>query len=190
MDAISLLREDHERVLAVLAELEAQPERRGAVVPADLVTRHRMVTELIMVESAHEAVEEQFFWPAVRTALPDGDQLAEAAIEQETAAKQVLAKLERLGPTEPEFETLLSQVIADGREHIRYEQDEVWPRLEQAMDTAALVSLGEKMAKAKKLAPTRPHPHTPPNPTVLRTAGVAAAVTDKLRDAASGRGKD
>lgn len=34
------------------------------------------------------------------------------------------------------------------------------------------------------------HPHTPPKPGVLKTAGVAAAAVDKMRDIATGRGKD
>ena len=42
-----------------------------------------MVTNLIIAESQHEAIEEQFFWPAVRDALDDGDELAEQALEQE-----------------------------------------------------------------------------------------------------------
>ena len=45
------------------------------------------------------------------------------------------------------------------------------------------------MTTAKKAAPTRPHPHTPPKPGVLKTAGVAAAAVDKMRDTATGRGK-
>jgi hypothetical protein len=53
-----------------------------------------------------------------------------------------------------------------------------------------LEQIGKKMAIAKKAAPTRPHPHTPPKPGVLKTAGVAAAAVDKMRDAATGRGKD
>ena len=147
------------------------------------------MTDLIMAESRHEAVEEQYFWPAVRKTLSDGDRLADHAIEQETKAKHVLDKLDHLDADEPEFEELLARFIADGREHIRYEQEEVWPKLDAALDATAMHELGDKMAAAKKTAPTRPHPHTPPNEAVLKTAGPAVAGLDKLRDAATGRGK-
>jgi len=50
--------------------------------------------------------------------------------------------------------------------------------------------LGEKLERAKKIAPTRPHPDTPPNPTVLRTTGMAAAIVDHVRDAFTGREAD
>jgi hypothetical protein len=65
-------------------------------------------------------------------------------------------------------------VIEDGRAHIAYEQDTVCPgsRLAQQPD---LDELGEKMAKAKKSAPTRPQPRIPPSPGVLRTVDATAA---------------
>jgi hypothetical protein len=50
--------------------------------------------------------------------------------------------------------------------------------------------LGRKLAEGKKRAPTRPHPHTPPKPGVLRSAGPAVAAADRLRDRTTGRGRD
>jgi hypothetical protein len=50
-----------------------------------------------------------------------------------------------------------------------------------------LEELGRKMAGARKVAPTRPHPHTPATPAVLKTVGVAAAAADLIRDAATHR---
>ena len=49
---------------------------------------------------------------------------------------------------------------------------------------------GEDVVKdeGKKTAPTRPHPHTPPSPGALKTAGPIAAAADKARDAVTGRG--
>lgn len=52
-----------------------------------------MVTSLVIAESQHEAIEEQFFWPAVRDALDDGDELADAVLEQEQEGKKRLKEL-------------------------------------------------------------------------------------------------
>ena len=57
-----------------------------------------------------------------------------------------------------------------------------------ALPAEASAELGSKIAEGKKTAPTRPHPHTPPSPGVLKTAGPAAAAADKARDAMTGRG--
>lgn len=190
MDAITFLREDHVKVLAMLDELEHAPADGRPATPDDQAARKRLVTELVMAESAHEAVEEQYFWPSVRHWLEEGRDLAAPAVKQEEAAKHVLHQLEKLEPDDPNFEDLVCRIIADGREHIAYEEREVWPIVQQRMASSELDELGEKMSKAKKMAPTRPHPHTPPKPGVLKTAGAAAALADKLRDAATGRGKD
>jgi hemerythrin-like domain-containing protein len=188
MDAITFLRTDHEQVLAMLSQLET-----GSTAGADagqLTARKDLVTELVIAESQHEAVEEQFFWPMVRNSLPDGEALADHAVGQEDAAKQVLHALNNASPDQSDFEDMLARIIADGREHIEYEQNEVWPKVQAAVSQQELEEVGEKMAKAKKTAPTRPHPATPSSPGVLKTAGAAAAMTDKVRDAVTGRGKD
>lgn len=186
MDAIALLREDHIKVLAMLDELENASWSEPLKDNAD---RKRLVTELVMAESAHEAVEEQFFWPSVQHWLTEGRRLAAPALEQEQAAKHMLQELDKLEPGDPGYETLLARVIADAREHIAYEEREVWPSA-QRIARSELEEIGKKMAIAKKAAPTRPHPHTPPKSGVLKTAGVATAAVDKMRDAATGRGKD
>jgi hypothetical protein len=61
--------------------------------------------------------------------------------------------------------------------------------LRDRLAPGVLDEIGDKMALAKKAAPTRPHPHTPPKPGVLKSVGVAAAAADKVRDALSGRGE-
>jgi hypothetical protein len=66
----------------------------------------------------------------------------------------------------------------------------VWPLFQAAVSEKELVRLGEKLELAKKIAPTRPHPDTPPNPLVLKTIGTVTAVADHVRDAATGRAAD
>jgi hemerythrin-like domain-containing protein len=189
MDAIEFLHNDHEEVLGMLSMLEQDAKPVTGRDAEHLSRRRELVTELVIAESQHEAVEEQYFWPAVREQVPDGDRLADHAVAQEQAAKHVLARLDGMSADEPEFEKLVAQVIEDGREHIAYEQDVVWPIVRETLTPQEMIKLGEQMAAAKKSAPTRPHPHTPASPGVLKTVGAAAAVTDKARDAMTGRGR-
>ena len=186
MDALTFLREDHKSVLGMLEVLYGAPSGTGA----DLSGLGTMVTNLIIAESQHEAVEEQFFWPAVREALSDGDELADEAIAQEQEGKKLLQRLENRTPGDPEYHRALQKFVKAGRDHIMYEQDVVWPVFEAAVSREEREKLGEKMEAAKKIAPTRPHPDTPPNPTVQKTMGVGAAIVDHVRDAASGREAD
>jgi hemerythrin-like domain-containing protein len=186
MDALTFLRQDHKSVLGMLEVLDGAPEGNGAAASG----LRTMVTNLVIAESQHEAIEEQFFWPAVRDALDEGDELADTAVEQEQAGKQLLQQLEDSEPGEPEYQEALKQFVKLGRDHIAFEQDVVWPRFQAAVSDEELVALGEKLERAKKIAPTRPHPDTPPNSTVLKTVGMATATMDHIRDAATGRAAD
>jgi hemerythrin-like domain-containing protein len=183
MDALTFLREDHKSVLGMLQVLDGAPSGSGA----DLSGLGTMVTNLIIAESQHEAIEQQFFWPAVREALDDGDELADQAIAQEQEGKKLLQRLEDGKPGDPDYQLALAEFVKAGREHIGYEQDVVWPKVEAAVSRQDLETLGEKLELAKKAAPTRPHPDTPPNATVLKTMGMGAAMVDHVRDAVTGR---
>ena len=60
----------------MLEVLDQAPSGSGA----EISGLETMVTNLVIAESQHEAIEEQFLWPAVRDALEDGDALADDAI--------------------------------------------------------------------------------------------------------------
>ncbi|MCV6967413.1 hemerythrin [Mycobacterium intermedium] len=184
MDALTFLRQDHKSVLGLFESLDGAPAGSGAE-SSGLETT---VNTLIISESQHEAIEEQHFWPAVRDAL--GDALVDKAIEQEQAGKKVLQRLEDSKPGEPDYHEALQEFIKLGREHIAYEQEVVWPAVESAISREDLEKIGAKLETAKKIAPTRPHPGTPPNPAVLKTVGMGAAIVDHVRDAFTGRGED
>ncbi len=183
MDALTFLRQDHKSVLGMLEVLDEAPSGSGAA----LSGLDTMVTSLVIAESQHEAIEEQFFWPAVRDALAEGDALADKAIEQEQEGKKLLQRLIDSKPGEAEYHDALKLFVKAGRDHIAYEQDVVFPQFEAAVSREHLDTLGKKLERAKKIAPTRPHPGTPPSPTVLKTIGMVTATVDHVRDAFTGR---
>jgi hypothetical protein len=126
----------------------------------------------------------------VRKALDDGDALADKAISQEQDGKKLLQRLENGKLRDSAYHDALQQFVQAAREHIAYEQDVVWPQFEAAVSREQLEKLGARLEQAKKIAPTRPHPGTPPSPAVLKTMGMVAAIVDHVRDAFSGRAAD
>jgi Hemerythrin HHE cation binding domain len=188
-NVFDILRADHREVEQMLAGLEGGPAQANGSAAMRPEARKQLTEKLIIESSKHEAAEEQYFWPTVRDRLPDGDQLADHAIAQETDAKNLLAWLDKLSPGQAEFEGLLSKYIPAAREHIAYEEDVVWPPLQEVLTAAEAERLGKDITIAKQIAPTRPHPHIPPQPSVLKTAGPAVAAADKVRDELSGRGE-
>ena len=98
----------------MLAELEKGPTKATGASEDQLALRKKMTEDLIIEESKHEALEEMYFWPAVREHLQAGDTLADEATGQEQEAKQVLAELDKLEAGDAEFEELLGKFTVDG----------------------------------------------------------------------------
>ncbi|HEX3491841.1 MAG TPA: hemerythrin domain-containing protein [Streptosporangiaceae bacterium] len=188
-DAFDVLRADHAAVEQMLAALETSPGHSAGAGSTVLAARKEVAQRLVIDSSKHEAAEEQYFWPIVRKEVADGDQLADQAIAQEQEAKEVLARLDKLSSDNDEFDQLIGEFIPAARAHIEFEETRVWPALRDAISAAEAQELGTKLSQAKEHGPTRPHPHTPASPGVLKTAGPAVAAVDKLRDAVAGRGQ-
>ncbi|WAL67490.1 hemerythrin domain-containing protein [Amycolatopsis cynarae] len=180
-DLISVITTDHREVERIFTELESQqgtPEHRRAL--ADHV-----IIELVR----HSVAEEQFVYPAARRALDNGDELADHEIEEHAEAERVMKDLEDVPATDARFDELLGKLMADIRHHIGDEETDLLPKLRQACSAEELQELGEKVLRAKKLAPTRPHPSAPDTPPANRILGPGAGLIDRMRDALSGRGK-
>lgn len=188
-NVFDVLSHDHQEVKQMLSDLEKDLNTAATPTGDQIRRRKKLSEQLVIEESKHEAVEEMYFWPAVRERVQDGDRLADQATGQEQEGKEVLDKLDKLGASDPQFAKLLGQFISAGREHIQFEETQVWPNLRAVLSEQEADELGRKLEKAKKTAPTRPHPKTPPDPRVLKTAAAAAAAMDRARDAATGRGR-
>src|SRR5579875_2216781 len=107
-DAFEVLSHDHDEVKRMLLELESGPTTVTGATEPQLEARKKLTEKLIIEESKHEAVEEQYFWPTVREKLPEGNRLADQAIHQEQEAKEVLDKIQGLDASDSQFEELVS----------------------------------------------------------------------------------
>ena len=188
-DVFAVLGQDHAEVKQMLDELENGPTRMSGASTAQLHDRKQLAQALVIAESKHEAVEEEFFWPVVRDLSGDGAELARQGTRQEQDAKIALDRLDEAEPADDEFEVLVTAAIRDGRAHIAFEEERVWPRLREVLNPAGAEHLGEQLMRGKDTAPTRPHPQVPPRPGVLKATGPVAAIVDRLRDIVTGRGK-
>ncbi len=176
-DVFSVLRKDHAVVKQLLTRLEA-----GEVTGPT-------IDELVMAESRHEAAEEMYFWPAVRDKAEGGRELADHAVAQERKAKIILEDLRRAAPGTEQFAKLAAAFAGAAREHIAFEEERTWPALGHVLTAKDGLELGGRIELAKKIGPTRPHPHGPDGPVGLKTVGTAAAMMDKMADVLMRRGR-
>lgn len=178
-DLISVIVSDHRAVEQVFAELESG--QGGTDHRRDLADH--VIAELVQ----HSVAEEQHMYPAAREVLPDGDSVADHELEEHAEAERVMKDLDGVEATDPKFDELLGKLMSDIRHHIEDEEQNLLPRLQEACSREQLEDLGEKVLRAKKMAPTRPHPSSPDKPPANKLLAPGAGLVDRLRDALSGR---
>lgn len=172
-DAIELLTTDHAEVEQMFRQVESMPESDS---------RNQLVGDIVRELSVHAAIEEQILYPAMRKALPDGDTLVQEAIEEHQQVKETLSAIERADSPD-QRDPLLVQLMGNVRHHVDEEETELFPKLRASIGQEELRTMGAELAKAKKLAPTHPHPNAPNTPPGNVVGGAAAALIDKARDA-------
>ena len=194
--AIEILRRDHDEIRRLLAAVETSlPAAAGAAAGPGAAAAAgagngrlaALVEQVIIDESGHEAIEEQYFWPLVRRRVQAGTRLADQAISQEQEAKHLLDQLERHHPRHAGYGALIRQFLVLGRTHIDFEETRVWPGVRLALSEQELDDLGDQLEQGKRLAPTRPHPNMRPTAEVLKVVAPIAGATDWIRDVLGGR---
>ncbi|MGH9082705.1 MAG: hemerythrin domain-containing protein [Acidimicrobiales bacterium] len=173
-DVLVLLVEDHRQVEGVLAQFDT----------VSVAGRGELFWKLTNELVRHEVAEEIVVYPALRD-VPGGDQVAGSRIAEQSEAEEKLAAMERLDAESAEFAdqfiTLRSAVLA----HARAEESTALPLLADHLPSERLVEMGERYQRAKRGAPTHPHPHAPDSPPGNLVLGPVAALVDRIRDAAS-----
>jgi hemerythrin superfamily protein len=177
-DLIAAIITDHREVEAVFAEIEGSSDPRN---------RRDLVEHVIVELVRHSVAEEQYLYPTARKVLPDGDELADHELEEHAEAEEVMKAIENTEATDPRFDELVGKLIEDIRHHLQDEENDLLPKLRNACDAEDLRQLGEKFERAKKMAPTRPHPAAPDRPPANKILDPGAGLIDRIRDALTGR---
>jgi hemerythrin superfamily protein len=175
MDAVTLLRNDHKTVEALFKKFE----KAG---PNAHKTKQDLVEKIVEELSIHAAIEEQVLYPAAREAVPDASDEVLEALEEHHIVKWVLSELDGMNPTEERFTAKVTVLIENVRHHVKEEEGELFPELRGAIKRKELEELAQALEKAKKAAPTHPHPRAPDTPPGNLIVGVAAAAVDKAED--------
>jgi hypothetical protein len=135
---------------------------------------------LVATLSRHLCAEEQYLYPAVRAAVPGGEQIADRELAEDQVILEQLRDLERTGDG--------YAVIAEAvRRHVAADAEELLPLLEQMVPSEDLVRLGNRFETAEEAAPTRPHPSTPSTPPWNKVVDPLVGVADKVRDVITSR---
>ena len=141
MNAIELLKTDHETVDGLFAEVEASDQ-----------AEHTAIFEQIKAElEAHAHIEEAIFYPSLQE---DGDEslveLTSEALKEHAQMKVVLGELTAVASAPDKFEPLLEKLIEDVRHHVEEEEGEMFPLVEKQFDEETLKKWGVQMQAEKE----------------------------------------
>lgn len=178
-DLLSVLREDHQELKGLLAELE--------VLSGGEHLRRMLADQLIVESVRHSVAEECYLYPMCRTRLPGGHALADRAYEEHRQIERILAQLEGGGLPDDHFAMLLTWLITDMRAHMDEEEDELFATLAKYVGRDELLELGVKARSSKALAPSRPGTSSGPLVTMVLHGGFGLA--ERVREYLCGSGR-
>ncbi len=144
MDAIRLLTDDH-AVLKKLLEQGDKTTERGVKTRSELL--ERIKSEL----TAHEVIEEEIFYPALKE-HPKAKELVLEAYEEHHVVDKVMAELEQTSVEDEVWGAKFTVMKENIEHHIEEEEGEMFPQARQVFDKDELQALGEQMAARKEQA--------------------------------------
>jgi len=148
MQAIQLLKQEHGKAKAAFQEIEAAPPtKRGAL-------WEKLRPELEM----HEKKEEAYLYgPAAHEAHADRSLTEwEAMHHREVQQAEGLIKtISALNPADSKWLEAVKRLHSALEQHIRKEEQDIWPKIEQAWGPARLEEAGRQMAATTQEAATR-----------------------------------
>ncbi len=149
MDAIVLLKEDHETVEKLFKEFEKAGDRAFA-------TKRRIADQVIEELTAHAVIEEEVFYPAAREAAPETADHVLESVEEHHVVVWMLAELAGLDPQDERFDAKMTVLMENVRHHVEEEERDWFPEVRKAMGRNRLLELGERLAAAKETATRDP----------------------------------
>ncbi|UUQ64543.1 hemerythrin domain-containing protein [Pseudomonas fuscovaginae UPB0736] len=144
MNAIELLKADHEKVKTILTQLSESTDRAEK-------KRTELLQKLELEVTIHTQLEEEILYPAFKEAgsKKDDEMYYEAKEEHRTVDSLVLPDLKNTSPTTPEFAGRVKVVKELLEHHIEEEENEMFPQAEKLLGKEKLESLGEQMQALK-----------------------------------------
>lgn len=148
-DAVGLLMADHQRVARLFAEFDALKGNGSDDAKSTLVAQ--ICRELIV----HTSIEEEIFYPAVRTAIEDDDLMDEALVEH-AGAKDLIAQLQAADPDDDLYDARVTVLGEQIDHHVGEEEGRMFPQAKAS--GIDLVSLGAALRKGKTELLANPSP--------------------------------
>jgi hemerythrin superfamily protein len=131
MNAISLLKNQHRKVEALFKKLESGRSDKSAV-----------LEELADSLAAHMAIEHEFLYPAAKDV---DDEMVNESFEEHSLAEVALKRLIATDLEDEAFDARVTALKELIEHHVEEEEEQLFPKLEKAIDEDTLASMGKGM---------------------------------------------
>ena len=177
-DVVDILTTDHREMTDLIGQIERTND------PGE---RRELADTLIAEVMRHAVAEEMYVYPVMEKELANGTDEVEHDKQEHDEIVQVMKQLEDADASDPAFMELIRNLKEKLDHHADDEESDQFPKLRAHIAADDLVDMGNNIEKAKKLAPTRPHPSAPHSELFHKTVGAGVGMVDRLRDKLSGR---
>jgi hemerythrin superfamily protein len=144
MDAIKLLKADHDKVKGLLNELESTTER-------GVKTRAELFSTIKGELTLHEIVEEEIFYPELK-AHPKAEDIVLEGYQEHHVVDLLMGELEALDVSDETWGPKAIVMKENIEHHIEEEEGEMFPKARQVFDSTELDDLGRRMEARKQSA--------------------------------------
>jgi len=147
VDAISLLKADHDKVRELFAQVEKLSDRATT-------SRRALFDEIDEELTLHTKIEEKIFYPAFRERAKKAEERDEVmeAFEEHAVAKRLIKELERLEPSDERYKAKLTVLIENVKHHADEEESTMFPMARKLFKSDELEEIGEEIIAAKEKA--------------------------------------
>ena len=144
MDAITLLKTDHDKVKRLLNELESTTER-------GVKTRSELFATIKGELTLHEIVEEEIFYPELK-AHPKAKDIVLEGFQEHHVVDLLMGELEALDVADETWGAKALVMKENVEHHIEEEEGEMFRTARQVFEASELDELGGRMEARKQAA--------------------------------------
>jgi hypothetical protein len=142
MNAMDLLKQDHEKVKKLMNEIDSTTER-------GVKTRDELFTKFKQEMTVHERIEEEIFYPRLTEQAKTKD-IALEGYEEHHVVDMVMAELDDVPYDDEHWGAKFTVMKENVEHHIEEEEGEMFKLARQALEKDELEELGERMETMKK----------------------------------------
>jgi hemerythrin-like domain-containing protein len=141
MDALQLLKSDHDKVKKLLTDGESTTERGEK-------TRTELFATIKGELLVHERIEEEIFYPALRE-HPKAKDIVLEAYEEHDVVDTIMSELEMTDVADETWGAKFKVMKENLEHHIEEEEGEMFKQARSVFETDELEQLGNRMAELK-----------------------------------------